>query len=84
MEHYFYIKFGDSEHQCAFKHSRMIRIHVKFNILRVKVFDRKSFAWGCLLWNELPQHIHVRDSETLVAVKHNVKILCSYRFYLFL
>jgi len=41
-------------------------------IPRVKGFGKKSFALrGCLLWNELPQHI--RDLESLVAFKHIVK-----------
>ena len=45
---------------------------VRYTILRVKGFGKKSFVFrGCLLWNELPQHI--RDSEPLVAFKHNAK-----------
>ena len=44
----------------------------RYTIPRVKGFGKKSFAFrGCLLWNELPQHI--MDSESLVAFKYNVK-----------
>jgi len=44
----------------------------RYTIPRIKGFGKKSFALrGCLLWYELLHYI--RDSESFVSFKHNVK-----------
>ena len=35
-----------------------------FSILKVKSFDKKSFAYnGCILWNDLPSHLKEKQSN---------------------